>query len=60
MAAHNMKGSLRMKCSGGPYYDSKRAHIAPMRPGKTQEDHRTGAWMPKSERNSRQAMYRGD
>ena len=56
MAAHNMKGSLRHKAIT-PYYGSKGAVVNPMRPGKTAEDHRTGAWASKSERNGRQAAY---
>ena len=61
MAAHNMKGSLRRKgTTERNYYTSEGKSITPMRPGKTAEDHRSGAWMSKSERNARQAMYRGD
>ena len=60
MAAHNMKGSLRRKCTTRAFYTGEGAPITPMRPGKTAEDHRTGAWMSKSERNARQASYRGE
>ena len=60
MAAHNMKGSLRRRLQTRDFYTSEGKAIAPMRPGKTAEDHRSGAWMSKSERNARQASYRGD
>ena len=57
MAAHNMKGSLRRKSTTRAFYTDKWAPVTPMRPGKTAEDHRIGAWASKSERNGRQAAY---
>lgn len=60
MAAHNMKGSLRRRIQERNFYTAEGKAITPMRPGKTAEDHRIGAWCSKQERNAKQAMYRGE
>jgi len=52
MAGHKTKGSLRSKTPPAPWKAGN-----PMRPGKTAEDKRIGAWMSKNERNANQAMY---
>jgi hypothetical protein len=58
MASSIMKGSLRRKSDPhAALYSTDGKAIMPMRPGKTAEDHRSGAWASKSERNARQAAY---
>lgn len=57
MASSITKGSLRRPSNTNAYYTKEGKPITSMRPGKTAEDKRIGAWMPKSERNSRQAGY---
>jgi len=50
---HKEKESLRKATPPGPWKEGN-----PMRPGKTAEDHRQGAWKRKQERNVMQAIYR--
>jgi len=50
---HKEKESLRKATPPGPWKEGN-----PMRPGKTAEDHRQGAWKSKQERNAMQAIYR--
>ena len=58
MAGFGTKGSLRRKCTAEKLYTAEGKAVAPMRPGKTMEDKRIGAWGSKSERNARQAALR--
>lgn len=50
MAGSGSDGSLRRPTNRDEVFSDKN----PMRPGKTAEDKRIGAWASKAERNSRQ------